>query len=61
MNSLQHTRKFFRFITNAHTPQAQVFRIYDGLERGYVIMTNGQVIGTADTLAQAQQFAINYR
>ena len=61
MNTLTHTRKFHRFTTNAHTALAKHFRIYDCLDRGYVIMTDGKVIGTADTIVQAQQFAINYR
>ena len=61
MNILSHSRKFHRFTTNAQTAQAQHFRIYDALDRGYVIMTDGKVIGTADTIVQAQQFAINYR
>ena len=61
MNILTHTRKFHRFTTNAQTPNAKHFRIYDALDRGYVIMTDGKVIGTADTIVQAQQFAINYR
>lgn len=61
MNALQHGRKFTRFTVNAHTMQAQHFRIYDCLDRGYVIMTDGKVIGTADTIVQAQQFAINYK
>ena len=60
MNSLQQGRNFYRFITNAYTAQAQHFRIYDCLSRGYVIMTNGKVIGTTDNFVQAQQFAINY-
>ena len=61
MNALQHTRKFHRFTVNAQTAQAKHFRFYDCLDRGYVIMTDGKVIGTADTIVQAQQFAINYR
>ena len=61
MNQLTISRKFFRFTINAQTAQAKHFRIYDCLDRGYVIMTNGKVIGTADTIVQAQQFAINYR
>lgn len=60
MNQLTISRKFFRFTTNAQTANAQNFRIYDCTNRGYVIMTNGKVIGTADTLVQAQQFAIHY-
>lgn len=56
MNTLTHTNKFHRFTTKTAT-----FRFYDCLDRGYVIMTNGKVIGTVDTLAQAQQFAINYK
>ena len=61
MHELKHTRKFHRFTTNAHTANAKHFRIYDAFNRGYVIMTDGKVVGTADTLAQAQQFAINYK
>ena len=61
MNELKHTRKFHRFTTNAQTANAKHFRIYDCLDRGYVIMTDGKVIGTADTIVQAQQFAINYK
>lgn len=36
------------------------FRIYDCLDRGYVIMTEGKVIGTADTLVQAERKCKNY-
>lgn len=61
MNELKRTRKFHRFTVNAQTAQAKHFRFYDCLERGYVIMTDGKVVGTADTIVQAQQFAINYR
>lgn len=61
MNQLTISRKFFRFTVNAQTANAQHFRIYDCSDRGYVIMTKGKVIGTADTIVQAQQFAINYR
>lgn len=61
MNILTHSRKFHRFTVNAQTIFAKHFRIYDCLDRGYVIMTDGKVIGTADTIVQAQQFAINYR
>ena len=56
MNQLTISRKFFRFTVNA-----QHFRIYDCLDRGYVIMTDGKVVSTADTIVQAQQFAINYQ
>ena len=61
MNILTHTRKFHRFTINAQTAQAKHFRIYDSLSHGYVIMTNDKVIGTADTIVQAQQVAISYR
>ena len=61
MNTLTFSRKFHRFTTNAYTAQARHFRFYDCLDRGYVIMTDGKVVGTADTIVQAQQFAINYR
>lgn len=61
MNQLTISRKFHRFTVNAQTAQAKHFRIYDCLGRGYVIMTDGKVIGTADNIVQAQQFAINYR
>ena len=60
MNELTISRKFHRFTTNAQTANAQHFRIYDCANRGYVIMTNGKVIGTTDTIVQAQLFAINY-
>lgn len=56
MNVLTITSKFYKLTTATRT-----FRIYDCLDRGCVIMTNGKVIGTADTIVQAQQFAINYR
>lgn len=55
MNQLTISKNFFRFTINA-----KHFRIYDCLDRGYVIMTDGKVIGTADTIVQAQQFAIAY-
>ena len=61
MNELRHTRKFHRFTTNSQTAFAKHFRFYESLSHGYVIMLNGKVIGTADTIVQAQQFAINYR
>lgn len=61
MNTLTHSRKFHRFTVNAQTAQAKHFRFYDSISNGYVIMTDGKVIGTADTIVQAQQFAINYR
>lgn len=61
MNELQHGRKFHRFTTNAQTAHAKHFRFYDCLARGYVIMTDGKIIGTTDTLAQAQQIAIEYK
>ena len=62
MNQLTISKKnYFRFTVNAQTAQAKHFRFYDCLDRGYVIMTDGKVIGTADTIVQAQQFAINYR
>lgn len=61
MNTLTHSRKFHRFTTNAQTAQARHFRFYDSVSHGYVIMANGKVVGTADTIVQAQQFAINYR
>lgn len=61
MNQSTFSGKFHRFTVNAQTAQAKHFRIYDCLDRGYVIMTDGKVIGTADTIVQAQQFAINYR
>ena len=60
MNQLTISKKFFRFTVNAQTAQAKQFRIYDSISHGYVIMTDGKVIGTADTIVQAQQFAINY-
>ena len=60
MNTLSHSRKFHRFTTNTQTPFAKHFRIYDALDRGYVIMTDGKVIGTAWDIVQAQQVAINY-
>lgn len=60
MNELRHTRKFHRFTTNTQTAQAKHFRFYDSVSRGYVIMTDGKVIGTADTIVQAQQFALAY-
>lgn len=56
MYTLTITNKFHKLTTATKT-----FRIYDCLDRGYVIMTDGKVIGTADTIVQAQQFAINYR
>lgn len=61
MNELKHTRKFYRFTVNTQTAQAKHFRFYDSISHGYVIMTDGKVVGTADTIVQAQQFAINYR
>lgn len=61
MNILQHTDKYARFTTNAHTAHAKHFRIYDCFERGYVIMLNGKVIGIADNIVLAQHFAINYK
>lgn len=61
MNQLTITRKFHRFTVNAQTAKAKHFRIYDSISHGYVIMTDGKVIGTADTIVQAQQFALNYQ
>ena len=60
MNQLTISRKFHRFTVNAQTAQAKHFRFYDCLERGYVIMTDGKVIGTADTIVQAQAYAQAY-
>lgn len=61
MNQLSISKKnYFRFTVNAQTDKAQHFRIYDCLDRGYVIMTDGKVIGTADTLVQAQQMIVSY-
>lgn len=60
MNELKHTRKFHRFTVNAQTAQAKHFRFYDSVSHGYVIMTDGKAIGTADTIVQAQQFALAY-
>lgn len=61
MNQLTFSRKFHRFTVNAQTAKAKHFRFYDCLDRGYVIMTDGKVVGTADTIVQAQQFAVNYK
>lgn len=61
MNQLTISKKnYFRFTVNAQTDKAQHFRIYDCLDRGYVIMTEGKVIGTADTIVQAQACAQAY-
>jgi hypothetical protein len=60
MNTLTHSRKFHRFTINAQSPIEKHFRIYDALDRGYVIMTDGKVIGIADTIAQAQAYAQAY-
>ena len=60
MNILSTSRKFHRFTVNAHSSLAKHFRIYDALDRGYVIMTDGKVVGTAWTIVQAQQMAIDY-
>lgn len=60
MNTLSISRKFHRFTVNAQTPFAKHFRIYDALDNGYVIMTDGKVIGTAWDIVQAQQVAIDY-
>lgn len=59
MNNLTISRKFFRFTTNTQTPYAQHFRFYDCGARGYVVMTNGAVVGTADNIVQAQQLAMD--
>ena len=38
------------------------FRIYDCLERGYVVMTHtGTIVGVADDIVQAQQLATAYK
>lgn len=38
------------------------FRIYDCLERGYVVMTHtGTMVGVADDIVQAQQLATAYK
>jgi hypothetical protein len=60
MNILTHSRKFHRFTTDTQTLFARHFRIYDALDRGYVIMTDGKVIGTADNFIQAQEIAVAY-
>ena len=59
MNELTISRKFFRFTTNTQRDFAQHFRIYDCGARGYVVMTDGKVIGTADNIVQAQQLAMD--
>ena len=59
--SYSYSRKFWRFTTNALTPIAKHYRIYDCLDRGYVIMTDGKVIGVADDIVQAQEFIKNYK
>lgn len=46
---------YHRFSTLFHK-----FRIYDCLDRGYVVMADGKVIGTADTLPQAERKCKNY-
>ena len=61
MYAMKHSRKFWRFTVNAFTPNAKHFRIYDCLERGYVIMTDGKVIGEADTIVQAEAFIKSYQ
>lgn len=62
MYVLTHSKKFHRFTINAYTQNAKHFRIYDCLERGYVIMFDGKVIGIADDIVQAQHFIIeNYK
>lgn len=43
------------------TTGTKKFRIYDCLDRGYVVMLNGVVIHTADSIVQAEQFALHYR
>ena len=61
MYALTHSRKFWRFTTDAFTPMAKHYRIYDCFDRGYVIMTDGKIIGTANTITQAQEFIKNYK
>lgn len=55
MNELRNMGKYHRLTYNG-----KVFRIYDCLDRGYVVMTDGKVIGTADNNVQAMNFAKAY-
>lgn len=61
MYAMKHSRKFWRFTVNALTPMAKYYRIYDCFDRGYVIMTDGKVIGTADNIVKAEEFIKNYK
>lgn len=57
MNRLFIRKNYWQFITRNHK-----FRIYDCLERGYIVMTHtGTMVGVAYDFVQAQNLAIAYR
>ena len=57
MTRLFIRKNYWQFIIGIHK-----FRIYDCLDRGYIVMTHtGTMVGVADDIVQAQQVATEYR
>ncbi len=57
MTRLFFRKNYWQFIIGINK-----FRIYDCLDRGYIVMTHtGTMVGVADDIVQAQQVATEYR